>query len=315
MRLDGERLKLRRWPAISSLTWFTSRLIAEAVADQADGSDLRLARDALTLSTASLWFPGGLGGLPTPSLHPSFPTGPGQGDAYWRALRPTATILTPTQPIEVTVRRIASRLRGMVQPTTGLLARSEDWIVTALPGLGIEKQVTHAVVEHGKNALRLDHLIPLGPLGGKVAFRVTTKFHVLPSASFRDAQVRGEINAASRRRGRVIYCMRADLDEVMSAIAYHVPATGPLAVRAIALRQDPGKPEIWAQSRHAAVMCKAYLHIFAEKLERTGDLVYEADTRAKVEEATAFIGFRRAKRPTGFRPSGRELLCQRKLGR
>jgi hypothetical protein len=37
-------------------------------------------------------------------------------------------------------------------------------------------------------------------------------------------------------------------------------------------------------------------------------LRYEADTQAKVDEACRHLGFRRAKRPRGFRLSGRELL-------
>jgi hypothetical protein len=198
---------------------------------------------------------------------------------------------------------------------TGVLAdRSADWIVRALPGLGIETQVTRAIVEYGKNALQIDHLIPHDSIGGKVAFRITSEFKVLPSRDFPDVAVRQAVHSVSQARGRAIFCIRRDVDEILAAIAYHVPDRGPLELRALAIRQDPGHPEIWAESRHAVVMLKAYLHIFGEKLALSADLTYEADTQAKVDEACRHLGFRRAKRPRGFRLSGRELLTQPKLG-
>jgi hypothetical protein len=211
--------------------------------------------------------------------------------------------------------RTGTRTRGQIR-SGRFIERAEDWIVHFLPGLGIEDQVTHEVVADGKNAMVVDHLIPEGPRGDQVAFRVTTRHRELPSNHFPDRHVRQEVSEASLERGRAIYCIRRDIDEVVAAISYHLEDQGPLSIRAMALRQDADRPDIWAESRWALVVCKAYLHVFAEKkMRRTADLLYDADTKAKIAEAQDFLGFRRAARQPGLRPSGRALLVQPKLGR
>jgi hypothetical protein len=200
-------------------------------------------------------------------------------------------------------------------PVVRLIERAEDWLSRALPGLGIEEQVTRSIVEHGKNALRVDHLIPEDEAGGPAVFRVTTNHRVLPSAYFGDTHVRSEIHSASLERGRAIFLVRREDDQILAAIAYHLPDRGPLELRAMALRQDPDRPDLWAETRWGVVVCKAYVHVFADKVGRGAALVYEADSDEKSREASTFLGFQRAKRPRGFRLSGRELLTQPKLGR
>jgi hypothetical protein len=204
--------------------------------------------------------------------------------------------------------------RTLVETTSALARRTTDWIARALPGLGIEGQITKSIVENGKNRLHIDHLIPAQGSKGAVAFRITSKVQVLLTVHFPNSHVRSEVHSASAARGRAIFCIRTDVDEVIAAISYHLPDKGPLELRAIAIREDAGQPEIWAESRHAVVMLKAYLHVFGEQLKRGADLVYEADTQAAIDEACGFLGFKRAKRPRGFRLSGRELLTQPKLG-
>jgi hypothetical protein len=196
-----------------------------------------------------------------------------------------------------------------------LIERAEDWIARALPRLGIEDQVTRSVVGHGKNALLVDHLIPEAESGGPAVFRVTTKHRVLPSAFFPDRSVRREVHRASIERGRAIFIVRLEDDQILAALSYHLPDRGRLEVRALAVRQDAGRPDLWAESRWVAVVCKSYLHVFAQKVGRGGDVLFEADSPAKVLEACTFLGFQRAKRPKAFRPSGQELLIQPKLGR
>jgi hypothetical protein len=205
--------------------------------------------------------------------------------------------------------------RTVIKTTSALARRTADWIARALPGLGIEGQVTKSIVENGKNQLHIDHLIPARGVTGKVAFRITSNVRVLPTVHFPNSEVRSEIHSASAARGRAIFCVRRDVDEVIAAISYHLPDRGPLELRVVAIREDPGQPGIWAESRHAVVMLKAYLHVFGEQLDRGADLIYEADTQAAKNEACGFLGFKRAKRSRGFRLSGRELLTQPKLGR
>jgi len=205
--------------------------------------------------------------------------------------------------------------RGLGSRVGHLIPKAEDWLIRFLPGLGIEAQVHHTIAPDGTNRLAINHLIPEGEIGDHVAFRVTTKPLILPSAQFADRHVREEIHQASFVRGRAIFCVRQDADEIVAAISYHVPDQGRVTVRAIALRMDGIEGRLWAESRWALVVSKAYLHVFAEKAGRGADLTYEADTQLKIREAVDYLGFRAGRRPTGFRLSGRALLVQPKLGR
>ena len=212
----------------------------------------------------------------------------------------------------MTWRSVTRADRGIRKPS--FADATTDWILRRLPGLGIENAVRHSLTSDGKNVLSIDHLMPADERGARVRFHVTTDHRELIAPHFPDVSVRREINSASLERGRAVFIDDLWREETMAAIAYHVDDAGPLHIRAMALRQDPGEPRAWAESRHALVICKAVLHIFGEKAGRGSDLLYDADTKAKVEEAKRYLGFRRARRGA-LRPSGRELLCQPKLGR
>jgi hypothetical protein len=188
-----------------------------------------------------------------------------------------------------------------------------QWIAMALPGLGIEAQVQHSVIEHGKNALSLDHRIPSGDRAGRARYLITTNYRVLDRAAFRRAD-RGTINSASLERGRAIYCVDIESDEVSAALAYHVPDRGRLLIRAMALRQDSNRPDVWRRSRFDLIICKAYLHVFAAKIGRPAELLYNPESAAAATEASENLGFRPAKKVVEVRSSSQQVLCQPKLG-
>lgn len=161
--------------------------------------------------------------------------------------------------------------------------------------------------------LSINHLIPAAG-GGRVRYRITTDYQVLPETFF-GRRVRKGINTASLERGRAIYCLDVASDDVLAALSCHVPDRGRLVIRTLAVRRDEGEPELWKRSRLDVVICKAYLHVFAAKIGRTAELLYDADTQEAANEATTFLGFRLAGRVTEIRPSGYQLLVQPKLGR
>jgi hypothetical protein len=127
-------------------------------------------------------------------------------------------------------------------------------------------------------------------------FLLTTELAVRLSPSLFDRGLAGKINQASREKGRAVFAVDLTLNEVVAAIAYHIPedSSSPLLITALAPRSDAAAPV----GRACVPMLKACLHELGTYLGRGGQLGLRPGG-APIDEAQQLFGFRPAPRGTG----------------
>ena len=139
------------------------------------------------------------------------------------------------------------------------------------------------------------HVPEVGEAGGP-RFLLTTELAVRLSPSHFDRGLAAKINQANREKGRVVFAVDLALNEVVAAIAYHIPedSPSPLLITALAPRVDAAAPV----GRACVPMLKACLHELGAYLGRGGQLGL-GPGGAPIDEAKQLFGFRPAPRGTG----------------
>ena len=139
------------------------------------------------------------------------------------------------------------------------------------------------------------HVPEAGEEGGS-RFLLTTELAARLSPSQFDRTLAATINQASREKGRVVFAVDLALNEVIAAIAYHIPedSSSPLLVTALAPRIDAAGPV----GRACVPLLKACLHELGTYLDRGGQLGLRPGG-APLDEAQRLYGFRRAPRGRG----------------
>jgi len=127
-------------------------------------------------------------------------------------------------------------------------------------------------------------------------FLLTTQLAARLSPSHFDRGLAAKVNQANREKGRVVFALDLTLNEVVAAIAYHIPeeSSSPLLITALAPRIDVAAPV----GRACVPMLKACLHQLGAYLGRGGQLGLRPGG-APIDEATQLFGFRPASRGTG----------------
>jgi hypothetical protein len=143
--------------------------------------------------------------------------------------------------------------------------------------------------------LRHLHVPEVGETGVP-RFLLTTELTARLSPSLFDRRLAAKINQASREKGRVVFAVDFAINEVVAAIAYHIPedSSSPLLITALAPRIDGAAPV----GRACVPMLKACLHELGAYLGRGGQLGLRPGG-APLDEAQQLFGFRPAPRGTG----------------
>lgn len=184
-----------------------------------------------------------------------------------------------------------------------------EWVARSKSTWNLQGQV-HVEARGGQTFVRIDHRMPAGDHSDK-GWRVTTGNQYLPRAHF-GADVRSAINSASHERGRRLYCIDQASNEVVAAMSYHVDEDPrlPVFLTSIGLRVDEGgMPELYDRSRGAAFLLKQYVHEIARKIGRGGHVDIDAGSVELLKDLTV-LGFKRAPKIKGLRPSGQHLRQQ-----
>jgi hypothetical protein len=158
-----------------------------------------------------------------------------------------------------------------------------------------------------RTQVRIDHRIPGGPDDAREGWRIFTGANVtLPGVDF-PAKARSKISEASAERGRRIYVEDLESSEVAAAAAYHLDEDGkmPLLMTALALRGHTGTVRA-ARSRTAAHILTEHLHEISRQTGGEGYVDADVGDKAMLQELTD-LGFYRAKRVKGFRPSATHM--------
>lgn len=117
------------------------------------------------------------------------------------------------------------------------------------------------------------------------------------------------IKTAERSRGRAIYCHDPLVQEVVAAVGYHIDEnrTLPLLITTLAFRIDTQENAFLRYRTLAgALVLKHHLHAIAEKIGRGGCVDIDLTDRERLALAQE-LGFRRAPKVKGFRPSSLHL--------
>ena len=138
--------------------------------------------------------------------------------------------------------------------------------------------------------------VTLGHVHGGSRFLLTTELAARLSPSHFDRELAAKINQANREKGRVVFAVDLALNEVVAAIAYHIPedSSSPLLIAAMAPRIDAVAPV----GRACVLMLKACLHELGAYLGQGGQLGLRPGG-APIDEAQHLFGFRPAPRGTG----------------
>lgn len=192
-----------------------------------------------------------------------------------------------------------------------MLDRLKVWIA----GPGCTEIATAVNLDHRergvgeKNHVAIDHRVPEPGRGSDWRFRITTSPQMLPGAHF-DRAVRAKVNQASRERGRRIYAIERDTQQVLAVLSYHLDddPRRPLLITALGTRCDAdGAPELFAASLALVWLLKQYTHAIAEKTGRGTHVDMDASTKPEVLGTLTALGFRNAPHVKGFAPSGQHL--------
>lgn len=115
-------------------------------------------------------------------------------------------------------------------------------LIDAGPLAGMKDAVTirSKVTGFGeRTTVRIDHRLPEPGRGGRAAYRVCTREQFLPRAHF-DRSVREVVNRASGERGRRIYAIELESQQVIAVLSYHLHDSPgwPLFITALGTRID-----------------------------------------------------------------------------
>jgi hypothetical protein len=159
-----------------------------------------------------------------------------------------------------------------------------------------------------RTKVAIDHRLTCD-LPGHGGWRVTTKRTFLPRSHF-SSHAAYLLKTADHGRGRTIYCQDELLDyEVVCGIRYHIHdrADWPVFIIAIAFRTDfKGDVELRRRTVAGALLLKQYAHAISEAAGRGGYVDIEVPSHDAVQYARE-LGFRRAPKLTGLRPSGTHM--------
>jgi hypothetical protein len=135
----------------------------------------------------------------------------------------------------------------------------------------------------GDTIVQVDHSVP--PKAPR--WRITTTRQLLPKAHFGARVCEKLAEAADDRvadqpKGRAIYCVDLERQEVIAALSYHIPrdVTEPLLITAIALRRDDDDPGLWQDTQVGARLAKRYVHALARKLRHPSYVDFSAESTA-----------------------------------
>jgi hypothetical protein len=131
----------------------------------------------------------------------------------------------------------------------------------------------------------------------------------LPRAHF-DRSVREIVNRASGGRGRRIYAIELESQQVIAVLSYHLHDSPgrPLLITALGPRIDAeGGSELYARSLAVVWLLKQYTHVISERTRRGDYVDMDAANRPEALTVLRQLGFRDAPRVKGFTPSGRHL--------
>lgn len=143
---------------------------------------------------------------------------------------------------------------------------------------------------------------------GRARVLLTTELRARLSHALFDAAVAEKVNSASDQKGRAVYAVDLETQEVVAAASYHVPLqhTEPLSITALAPRTDGAA----LLGRACVPILKACIHQIADTLGRPSSLRLHT-SGASAKEARSLYGFRRAPSLGRGRPSGApEALVQ-----
>jgi hypothetical protein len=154
-----------------------------------------------------------------------------------------------------------------------------------------------------RTRVSIDHRIPSDADDAGPGFRVTTKDQMLFSNHFHRS-VRETVGRASLQRGRRLFFIDLARTEVIATLSYHLDdnAQLPLLITAIGQRID-GDANLIDRSRAAAALLKQYVHEIAKSVGRPSWVDYD-NGDPKAEPELKRLGFRRAPKVEGRRPSG-----------
>ncbi len=203
----------------------------------------------------------------------------------------------------------AALVRRAAEANLEVLGGIIEWISQSKPTWSLTQQV-HVELRRGQTFVRVDHRIPANE-HTEAGWRVTTRKQVLPAVHFASG-ARAAINGAADDRGRRLYCIDQASGEVIAAMSYHVDedARMPVLLTAIGLRVDAGAlPDLYDRTRGAALLLKQYVHEIARQLGRGAHVDIDTGDPEVVKDLE-FLGFRRAPRVRGLRPSGTHLRQQ-----
>ena len=140
----------------------------------------------------------------------------------------------------------------------------------------------HEVQVNGDTFVQIDHSVP----PKEPRWRITTTRQLLPQAHFGSSvcekvEKAAKAHVADQLKGRALYCVDLERQEVIAALSYHIPrdVTEPLLVTAIALRRDDKDPELWQETQVAARLAKRYVHALARKLRHPSYVDFSAESR------------------------------------
>lgn len=203
----------------------------------------------------------------------------------------------------------AALVRRAAEANLDVLGGIIEWISRSKPTWSLDQQV-HVELRRGQTFVRVDHRIPPDE-HIEAGWRVTTHKQLLPSVHF-PSGARATINGASDERGRRLYCIDQASDEVIAAMSYHVDedARMPVLLTAIGLRVDAGAlPDLYDRTRGAVLLLKQYVHEIARQLGRGAHVDIDIGDPEVIKDLE-FLGFKRAPRVRGLRPSGTHLRQQ-----
>jgi hypothetical protein len=140
-------------------------------------------------------------------------------------------------------------------------------------------------------------------------WRITTKRTFLPRSHF-SSHSAYLLKTADHGRGRTIYCQDQLLDyEVVAGIRYHVHdlSDWPVFIITIGFRTDfKGNVELRRRTVAGAFLLKQYVHAISDATGRGGYVDIEVPSQDTVAYAHE-LGFRKAPKLTGLRPSGTHM--------
>ena len=193
-----------------------------------------------------------------------------------------------------------------------LMVEIRRWLHDARTNLNLRAHVhiTKSGTVHGeRTTVQIDHRIP-GPRSGRRArWRITTKAQRLFKVHFH-IDVREEVNAASTQRGRVLYCIDLDRQEVVAVLSYHIDDKShfPVLLTVIGMRIDGRTDDdLTDSSRGGALILKQYAHEIARRLGRGAFLDIDASNDSQVLAELNALGFRNAPQVKDLRISGTHL--------